>query len=37
LDGDIVYATGKPWKIVHRILGVEKLPRVWLFANESGT
>ncbi len=21
----------------HRILGVEKLPRVWLFANESGT
>jgi hypothetical protein len=21
----------------HHILGVEKLPRVWLFANESGT
>src|ERR1700758_5016132 len=23
--------------VAHRILGVEKLPRVWLFANESGT
>jgi hypothetical protein len=21
----------------HRILGLEKVPRVWLFANESGT
>jgi hypothetical protein len=21
----------------HHILGVKKLPRVWLFANESGT
>jgi hypothetical protein len=40
-DEDIVYANAKAWKIrtmsAHRILGVEKLPRVWLFANESGT
>jgi hypothetical protein len=33
LDDDIVYATGKPWKTVHRILGVEKTSSSLLIGN----
>ncbi len=34
-----VHSGEEVWHLMsaHRILGVEKLPRVWLFANESGT
>jgi hypothetical protein len=32
-DGDIVYATGKPWINVHRILGVEKTLSSLLYGN----